>query len=48
MIDAGPIDPARLDSLMWRLQKAFISAGLPALAKGEPQVESFVWLDAHG
>ena len=48
MIDAGPIDPARLDSLMWRLQKAFNSAGLPALAKGEPQVESFLWLDAHG
>jgi len=45
MIDAGPVDASRLDSLMWRLQKAFNAAGLPALSRGEPQFERFVWID---
>ena len=45
MIDAGPVGADRLDSLMWRMQKAFKAAGLPALSRGEPQIERFVWLD---
>ncbi|HRO61330.1 MAG TPA: hypothetical protein PK177_19580, partial [Burkholderiaceae bacterium] len=45
MIDAGPVDASRLDSLMWRLQKAFNAAGLPALSRGEQQFERCVGID---